>query len=168
MKAMDKAELEARVQQLVRGVVNGPYREDARVEFKTEWPADHYRAARRIAALANASGVDNVLWIIGVDDKARSVVPARPEDMATWWPQVERQFEGMKPPTYDLHVITEWGSVVALLFDATRVPYVVRVPSGGAIESEVPWRDGTRTRTARRDELLQILVEKASAPDVDP
>jgi hypothetical protein len=44
---------------------------------------------------------------------------------------------------------------VALLFDTSKVPYVVKVPNSDRLE--VPWREGTRTRSATRFELLRIF-----------
>jgi hypothetical protein len=53
--------------------------------------------------------------------------------------------------------------VVALLFDATEVPFVVPFGSSGA-RHEVPWREGTATRSARRGDLIDILVPRLSSP----
>ena len=47
---------------------------------------------------------------------------------------------------------------MALLFETDRAPFVVRYPSDGQGSHEVPWRDGTGVRTARRSDLLSILV----------
>ena len=55
--------------------------------------------------------------------------------------------------------------VLALHFATDRAPYVVKCPSSGRSELEVPWRRGTRTRSARRHELLKLLLPAVSTPD---
>ncbi len=63
-----------------------------------------------------------------------------------------------------LNVHLSNGEVVAaLLFSTDRAPYVVK-NGGGSPELEVPIREGTRTRSARRDELLRMLVPAVSVP----
>lgn len=54
-------------------------------------------------------------------------------------------------------------TVVALLFDTSRTPYVIRTGRDGA-ELEVPIRDGTRTRSARRHEILRMLTPALHLP----
>ena len=53
--------------------------------------------------------------------------------------------------------------VVAALFDTDRAPYVIR--KGEFFE--VPWREGAHVRSARRADLLRILVPLAKHPKVD-
>ncbi len=48
-----------------------------------------------------------------------------------------------------------------------QAPYMVKNLAGGAVTWEVPWRDGTRTRTARRSELLRVLAPLQLLPEVD-
>ena len=56
--------------------------------------------------------------------------------------------------------------MVALYMTTERVPYVVkRQEQQGPFEREVPWRDGNRTRSAHRDELLRILVPAVTPPE---
>jgi hypothetical protein len=62
----------------------------------------------------------------------------------------------------DLNIPAEGKTVVALLFETDRAPYVVKnpvygQPSGGPVQLEVPWREARSTRTASRSDLLRIL-----------
>jgi hypothetical protein len=59
------------------------------------------------------------------------------------------------------------NSVLALHFTNDRAPYVVQSTMQGDDRLEVPWRDGTRTRSASRDELLRVLVPQVSRPEFE-
>ena len=55
------------------------------------------------------------------------------------------------------------------MFEIDRAPFVVRnpehgKPKGGPIAYEVPWREGTSTRTAARADLLRVLQPATLAP----
>jgi hypothetical protein len=166
------AQIEAWALQIVDRVRAGQQIEDSRVELKAEWPADPAKAARRIAGHANAARGDSVLWLIGVDEE-RGVTGAAGEDLAIWYPRVQEQFDGLAPDLIDLIVPVEAGlSIVALLFDTTRAPFVVKNPSfgksgGGPVKLEVPWREGTSVRSASRSNLLRILVPRQRNPSID-
>lgn len=56
--------------------------------------------------------------------------------------------------------------VLALAFETDEAPYVVKA-SEGLVDLEVPWRDGTTTQSAKRSELLRILMPSALAPDAE-
>jgi hypothetical protein len=65
---------------------------------------------------------------------------------------VQAQFDGIAPALTDLVVPYQGSELVSLLFDTSRVPFVVRNPafghqSGEAVALEVLWREGTRTRS---------------------
>ena len=161
-------QLEAWVLSIVDRVQGGLRVEDARVELKADWPPP-VKAARRIAGHANAAGSDVVLWIIGVDE-SKGVVPMTPVDIAQWRDELNVEFDGIAPDLTDLVVPIGPSAVTALLFDATRRPFVVRNPSfgqagaGTPVSLEVPWRRGTSIHTARRDELLRLLVPQQQLP----
>lgn len=150
-------------------VRNGARWEDSRVEFKASWPSDHGRAARRIAGHANAAAPDEILWIFGFDEEARRTETLDPEiDPARWWAQVGKFFDQeITPEVTDLVVpISETEHVVAFVFRTTRAPYVVKNYSGkGHIDREVPWRELTSTRSARRTDLMRVLAPSAAAPE---
>lgn len=144
--------------------------EDARVELKAQWP-DPIRAARRIAGHANAAQGADILWLIGVDESV-GVVDVEACDIASWWAQVQAQFNGIAPSMRDLVVSLNGRSFTALVFDASRAPFVVRNSSfgqagGGAVELEVPWRIGTSTQSARREDLIRLLEPIERDPFVE-
>lgn len=163
-------QLEAWVLSLVDLVTKVRKVEDSRVELKADWP-DSLSAARRIAAHANAADGSAVLWIIGLDEE-RGVTPLSNVDPATWVAQVAKEFDQLAPAFQDLVVPVESSSVVALLIDTTRRPFVVRNPTfgkqgGGSVALEVPWREGTAVRSARRQDLLRLLVPQQTLPSVE-
>lgn len=164
---MKSQQLEAWVLSIVDQVKAGNLVEDSRVELKSEWP-DAQKAARRLAAHANAARGESVLWVVGLDEK-RGVVPLQQTDFAIWYQQVSKEFEGIAPQLYELIVPTQDGQVIAILVETLRAPYVVRNPffgttNGGSIQYEVPWREGTKVRSARRDDLIRLLVPMQALP----
>lgn len=138
--------------------------EDSFVEFKRELPSDHRRAARRIAALSNAARGTEVVWLIGVDDDG-TVIGVDDAELSNWWPQVQRCIDDVSPEMSDIVVARPEGRVLALFFTTDRAPYLWK--TGGSPELEVPWREGTCTRPARRVELLRLLRPLVNAPDVE-
>jgi hypothetical protein len=167
---MRPEQLEAWVLSLVDQVGNGAKIEDSRVELKAEWPEPR-TAARRIAGHANAAGGDAILWVIGLNEQ-KGVVPFMPLDIAKWRAQLAAEFDALDPPMTDLFVPTAAGPLIALLFDTSRRPYVVKnavhgSPGGGPVSLEVPWRVGTSVRSARREELLRIMVPLQALPHVE-
>jgi hypothetical protein len=146
--------------------------EDVRVELKSDWP-EPTKAARRIAAHANSVGGEHILWLIGVDEKSGVVVGARHEEFSNWYSKVRAQFDEMfAPSVVNLNVPLNRQTVVALLFETDRVPYVVRNPAfgkvdGGPVSLEVPWRDGTSVRSATRRDLLRVLTPLQLIPDCE-
>lgn len=158
---MRKSELEAWVLDVIDRVEAGQPNEDSRVELKHEWP-EPKKAARRIAGHANAAGGDQILWIIGVD-QTTGVIGVTDLDVASWFSQVKAEFSELAPDLLlSLNVPTKGKTVVALLFETDRAPFVVKNPafglvSGNPVELEVPWREGTRVRSATRSDLLRLL-----------
>lgn len=144
--------------------------EESRVEVKTIW-IDPKEAARKLAGHANAARGDDILWIIGVDEKNSSVVGVKSEELAVWWERVRSEFDGIAPSMVDVNVLVDGTTVVALLFETDRAPFVVKNPSYGKekdqIKFEVPWREGTSTRTASRNDLIQLLVPISHSPRVE-
>lgn len=160
---MWRQRLESRVRDLVEHAQAGKPLEDSLVELKREWPGPA-KASRRIAAHANAARGEEIIWIIGIDEKSGRVHGVEPEELANWWPQVQNRFdEDVAPEMRHIFVSTPHGRLAALAFDTDRGPYVIKV-SQDPVTREVPWRDGTRTRTARRSELLKVLLPAASVP----
>ena len=144
--------------------------EDSTVEIKADWP-EASKAARRIAAHANAARGDNILWLIGADE-AKGVVGASPQELANWFPAVESEFESVSPSIQTVNITYESKGVVALCFDTSRAPYLVKnpafgKPAGGPVQFEVPWREGTKTRTATRNDLILLLSPLSKVPKCD-
>lgn len=85
------------------------------------------------------------------------------EELANWYAGVKAEFDGLTPQMLrDLNVPVAGTTVVALLFDTDRAPYLVKNPAygqsnGGPVQLEVPWREARSTRTASRSDLLRIL-----------
>lgn len=160
--------MEARVVSIAESVFAGRKVEDDRVELKGIWPTDIYKTARQIAGQANASRGEPILWIIGLDEGNRTVVDSDDAELANWWPQVRKWFDGEVPDLTVLSVQVGVGQrVTALRFDTSRAPYVVSTEKGGRVEREVPWRVGNSTRTAHRHELLASLVAEATVPELE-
>jgi len=158
-------EIEAWVLALVDRVEAKQPIEDARVELKAAW-LEPAKAARQLAGHANAARGEPILWVIGLDEK-RGATGAEAIEAASWWGQTRRCFDGLAPEVDLVNVPVAGKTLVALLIDTGRAPYVVKNPDGGAIQYEVPWREGTATRTARREDLLRILVPYVRAPTVE-
>lgn len=155
---------------MIARVKSGQPIEDARVELKAEW-LEPGKAARRIAGHANAARGAPILWLIGVDEKT-GVVGAQFNDLAAWFPQVASRFDGLTPEHVDLNVPADGKTVVALYFESERAPFVVKNAAfgqkgGGPVELEVPWRDGTTVRSARRSEMVRMLSPLAASPEIE-
>jgi len=165
---MKQHQIESWVLNIVEQVKSGHPVEDSRVELKSKW-IEAEKAARRIAGHANAARGAPILWIIGVNEKQRQIVGANYEELSEWFEQVISYFDGLYPDLYHINVPINDKTVAALLFDTQRAPYVVKNPAfrtkqGGPVEREVPWREGTATRTARRADLIQILSPLQALP----
>lgn len=165
MAVMRTAEVENKVLKIVEAVEGGNYSEDDLVELKADWP-EPAKAAKRIAGHANAARGEPILWIVGLDEH-KGVGVLKHVDFAKWWPAVERRFDGRAPVARVLSISTPKGTVVAIVFETEAAPFVVTVEGGGA-DREVPYRSGTAVRSAKRDELLRILVPTIRLPDVVP
>jgi hypothetical protein len=164
---MKKHEIEAWVLEVAERVDGGKQIEDSRVELKAEWPTEVKKAARQIAGLCNAARGQEVLWVIGIDEK-RGVIGASKTELSTWFAQVQSEIDGVYPQVEELVITVPSGqTVVALLFDTSRAPFIVKNPDGGMIKYEVPWREATGTRTATRADLVKILSPVASIPEFE-
>jgi hypothetical protein len=160
---MTPSEIERWALRVVEQVKSGQPNEDARVELKTEWPADAYKAARQIAAHANPAGGEPILWVIGVDQKG-VVVGADHNELSKWHKQVESHFDELAPGVTDVNVPIDGKTIVALLFDTERRPFVIRSLNSGPVTYEVPWRGATSNRSAKRAELVRLLGSSPRLP----
>jgi len=139
------------------------------VEFKREWPSDAYKTARQIASHAIALRGEEAIWIIGVDEK-NGVVGASVTEFALWWSTIAAHFIEITPESTVVSISLNCGhSVTAIAFSTDQGPYLIKNPSFGTeggvkIASEVPWRSGTRTETATRNQLLSLLMPATARP----
>jgi hypothetical protein len=167
---MKSFEIESWALRVLQRIKTGARIEDSLVELKAGWPADPQRVARRIAGHANAALGEPILWLIGADEKA-GIVGADHQELSTWFPQVTRMFEGVFPALFDLNIMLDQKNLVALCFDTSRLPHVVKNPDHGTIsgvpEYEVPWREGTRTRSATRHELIMMVSPAVKVPKTE-
>ncbi len=167
---MRPSEIENWTLKIIDQLKAGERIEESRVEVKTTW-IDPQDAARIIAGQANAARGEPIFWIIGVDEKNPNPVGVKKEELAVWWEQVKSNFEGIHPSMTDINVPVDGATVVSLFFETDRAPYVVKNPDfnkvKGKIKFEVPWREGTSTRTARRSDLLRLLVPITHKPKIE-
>jgi hypothetical protein len=170
----DLIQLEAWVSDIVDRVKRGIAIEDDRIEFKRKWPDDPYKAARLIAGFANAARGGEVLLLVGIDPKEAPYFfnPGSIEP-ANWFPQVFGYFTDEHTPAHRMFQIagTE-GAPVAIAFDPAGAPFLVTNPKQGTekgevIQAEVPWREATRVRTAKRREILSMMYRHTLVPDVE-
>ncbi|MDQ0634400.1 hypothetical protein QFZ40_002309 [Arthrobacter pascens] len=161
MRAID---LEARVISAIDRIRAGELVEHDLIECKRDWPQES--KARQLAGSLNRAGGDPVIYIIGIHEKSRDVHDVSGTDVLDWWGQMTPKFDQL-PPEMVRHISVPVGDggkhVVAVAFASDRAPYLVK--TGNANPSlEVPMREGTGTRTARRDELLRILIPTVRLP----
>lgn len=162
---MTPSQIEAWALHVISRVVRGGPLEDSRIELKADW-IDTGKAARRVAGHANAAGGESILWLFGVDE-TRGVVGVKSNDLSLRISKLNSSFDGTPPSVKDVIVSTAIGDVVALQFETDRAPYVVKTGSTGGVEKEVPWREGTRVRSATRAELIGLIHPYTRVPDFD-
>jgi hypothetical protein len=159
--------------EIIDCVQNGQPSEDFLVELKAAWPPvnDHNKIARRIAGHANAARGEKILWLIGVDEKNKTVNGADTSiDLSSWYPQIQSHFNELAPSVTPVNIPVDGVTVVALLFETDRAPFVVKNKdygtSGVAVELEVPWRENTSIRSARRADLIRLLAPLELLPEI--
>lgn len=167
---MTPIEIESWALRIVEQVSRGDHGEDSRVELKATWPKP-VQAARQIAAHANAARGTSILWIVGLDEQ-QGVTGAAYAELANWHSEVNSHFDGIAPDLYDLNIVVNEKTLVALLFETDRAPYVVKNSAygqtgGGSVELEVPWREGRKTRSARRVDLIRLLEPLSHQPAME-
>ncbi|MDP9069245.1 MAG: hypothetical protein M3N53_12995 [Actinomycetota bacterium] len=148
-------------QVISRARAHGPI-EDASLELKATWP-EPKRAARQLAGQANASSEKLVRWLIGVGEDGE-VRGAPRIELSTWWAQVRAHFDG-QAPTLSERVVQSPGTlpVMVLEFKVGNKPYIFKPQTRGT-DREVPWREGTGTRSATKQELASLFVQRIELP----
>lgn len=167
---MNSIQIESWALRIIDRVTSGQPNEDFLVELKREW-IDQEKAARRIAGHANSAMGENILWLIGVDEQY-GVVGADLNDLASWYPAVESCFNELAPRLIPLNISVAGKTIVALLFETDRAPFVIKNPAfgqqgGGSVKLEVPWRENTAIRSAHRSDLIRLLTPSAALPDIE-
>lgn len=156
---MNAQEIELWARDIVERVLSNKPVEDSRVELKAAW-LEGEKAALRLAGHANAARGLPILWLIGVDENKKMLTSIDHLERESWYTSVQKHFDGFAPRlSCDVNLRITDSVVVALYFETDReAPYVIKSSKGGFPDFIVPWREGTRLRAARRDELLRILV----------
>jgi hypothetical protein len=160
---MKKYEIEQWARRLIESLQKDGNFEDSFADIKGQLP-DPRKAARQIAGLANAAQWESALWVVGVDEKTGKVTGADRNDLAEWWPQVTSYFDGPYPEMTDIIVESDPKPILAMRFVTDQPPYTIKVDRH--VEREVPWREGTSTRSAKRSELLRILAPQTRNPEI--
>ena len=165
---MTPSQLEYRVLQIADQVRAKKPVEDSHIELKSIWPTPDYKTGRRLAGHANAAQLEPIIWIVGLDETRAAVSGASNQELASWWPELQKHFGGLAPSLLNtINVRIDEQVVVALLFDTSRAPFTITVPNASPFDREVPWREGNKTRSATREDLIRILVPIARAPKVE-
>ena len=161
----NRQELEAIIRREVdRFRRDGRGHEDSFMELKRQFP-EPQKAARRIAALCNSAHGADAIWIIGVDDSTGEVYELESTELQEWWPNVLKWFDEIAPDMAHIVVHLDNGKpVVGMFFTTDQAPYVVTVPAGGRVDREIPWRQGTITRSAHRREVMRMLAPAILQP----
>jgi hypothetical protein len=156
---MNAQDIELWARDIIDRVLGSKPVEDSRVELKATW-IEGEKAASRLAGHANAARGLPILWLIGVDENNKTLTNINHLERESWYTSVQRHFDGFAPRlSCDVNLGIAGSVVVALYFETDReAPYVIKSSKGGFPDFIVPWREGTRLRAARRDELLRILV----------
>jgi hypothetical protein len=162
--SMTRGELLARCSPILDAAKEGKPVEDSFVELKSELPQEA-KAARGLAGLANAAGGEPVIWLVGIDEKSHKVVGAPKVEFSSWYPRIQRLFDGPAPKlSLNENIPTGEQIVVAMVFETDEAPYVVTMEQD---RRDIPWREGNRTRSAYRQELLRTLIGPSLMPAVD-
>lgn len=165
---MRKHDIENWVLRIVDQVKASQPNEDSRVELKTEW-LEPDKAAWQIAGHANAARGELILWLIGIDEKGQRIVGANNTELSIWYSQVKAKFdEGIAPILItDLNVPVEDKTVVALLLETDRAPFIIKNSEGGRSTHAVPLRKSKGTWCAGRSDLIRLLSPIQKLPEVE-
>lgn len=166
---MRDVEIELRVRNAVKNLRDRGNGEDDAIEFKSAWPNPPTEASRQLAGGANRRAGQPLMVVIGIHD--RTGVSTKPDavEPKDWYAQAVSKFdEKLAPDLAQTLIVTldDGDSVVVMVFDTDRFPYVVDVP-GKTGFLEVPLRVGTGTRSAHRRELVRLLEPTVRLPAIE-
>src|SRR2546430_8659587 len=111
---MKRALIEATVVSAVETVLAGGSVEDERIECKSILLSPEN--ARQLAGSANAALGEDIIWIVGVDETAKTLVPLNSTiDLADWTARLTRAFDdNIAPDLTSLWVPVPNGTVLAV------------------------------------------------------
>jgi len=165
------AEFERLTRDAVERVLAGGRLEDSRFEAKASVP-EIGKLAERLAGHANSAQGRPITWIFGLDEDASEIRQDLTLDLADLTQRLQGKFdeaEGPRVSQGEWFSFGERGAVLAVEFDTSHPPYVVRQqPGGGDWSVVVPWREATRVRGIRRSELQRLLLRQVYTPSVRP
>ena len=165
MSTLSNAKLEVRVMSILDRVEQGQRIEDSTVELKSNF-INPVKAAEVLAGHANAALGEQLLWLIGVDEKQGAVVGIDQTELKDWLSKVNKTFDEIAPTLIkDLVVPRNGLSVLALVFETDRAPYVVK--HDNKPQRWVPWRYGADTQPAKRSDLLRMLLPTIKSPKIE-
>lgn len=165
---IENAKLESFTLDVIDRLKKGQQIEDSQVELKSNL-IEPYKATRRIAGHANASLGQDIVWIFGISEKGE-IIGIETSDIHDWFAKVKSYFDDVYPEFLELIISVEGKSVLAIKFKTSRVPYVIKNPDygkSGSIENEVPIREGTSIRSARRADLIKILSTESRSIELE-
>ena len=162
--------------EVVERVAKKTFAEDDLVEFKRTWIEVH-TAARRIAAQANATRGEDCLWLIGIDEsKPDPFCGIGDTDPDSWLREMESYFVDKHHPEWQCFQVAYYGkSVYAIAFRTSDFPFLISLKKlnqkfgrpEGVAEAELPWRVGTGTRSATRQQIMSLLYKVPLLPDIE-
>lgn len=115
--------------------------------------------------MMNSCPTELGFWIIGIDEELQEFTGCDEQELANWWPSVQKYFDEAAPLLVN-HITRNprpGVSIVALCFDGSDRPFVVSTGKSPA-ERWIPWRAGTRLRSAYRSEILGVVTRIQNAP----
>lgn len=164
---MTPVEFELMVVKAVQRVLGGGQLEDDVFEAKRQMP-EIDKLAERIGGHANSAHRQPIVWIIGLNEKTHDLHPIGNVEPAHLEQQLASRFDGEAPRLKYCRRIDvphqRGGQVLALAFETSWPPYVLNRRVGGDWGLVIPFRQGTRVRSARRSEILELLYERTLAP----
>jgi hypothetical protein len=161
---MRPVELDALAFEMVNRIRAERRVEDSHVECKGPLPTDHAGSARQLAGHANELHGQPVVWLLGIDETTGAITPTTVDEVRAWLEQLGKRFQEKRIPHPMLtrQVATDDGDIVAVEFDTAEAPYLTRV--GDTDRYEVPWRAVAGTRTARREQIVSLLLDRTPLP----
>lgn len=160
---MNKQEVDALVQNAIENIRAGRIVEDdTGIECKSLWPEPS--KARQLAGAANALRGEPLVYVIGVKDSNGEITTPEKREPQEWYSQMKKRFDQVAPEllwTQTVFVGAPPESVVALVFDTSEYPYVVKAENP---RLEIPIRVGSGTQSAQRNQIIRMFEPSLRVP----